>query len=118
MEAELVTLLRALCPRVHPDFAPGATAMPYVIYQAIGGEPLRYVDNTPASQRHTMMQISVWHTTRALALQLVRQIEEALCAPAAPFTAKPDSEPISEAVEDLTPPRYGCMQDYSIWSAR
>jgi hypothetical protein len=115
MEADLVAVLRGLCPKVHPDVAPQGSVPPWVTYQQTGGQPLRYVDNQPMSLRHTRMQIDVWHTSRAAALVLIRQIEEAL-AGAAAFTARPDSEPVSNSEPDLG--WYNSQQDFEIWAAR
>lgn len=117
MEASLTALLKTLVPSVFTDFAPAGTAAPWVTYQGIGGQALRYQDNSAAGIRHTMVQINVWAGSRAAALLLIRQVEEALCAASA-FTARPASEPISTAENDMTPPLYGCMQDFDIWAPR
>lgn len=115
MESDLVALLKTLCPRVFPDVAPYDTPTPYITYQHIGGEPMRYLANDAANLRHTMLQINTWAATRAEALNLSRAIEEALCASTA-FTARPDSEPIGDVDGDTD--RRGCLQDYSIWAPR
>ena len=117
METDLTALLKTLCPRVYPDVAPAGTAAPWITYQGIGGRPLRFIDNSPASIRHTMVQINVWTGSRGASLVLVRQIEEALCAASA-FTASPAGEPIGTAEIDMVPPLYGCMQDFDIWAPR
>ena len=80
MEADLNTLLKAICPRVFPDVAPSGTALPYVTWQGLGGESLSFLDNTTGDKRNTLMQISVYSSTRLQALQLVRQIEDAMRA--------------------------------------
>ena len=115
MEADLTTLLKTLCPRVHPDVAPTTTTLPYVTYQAIGGRSLRWLDRSASDKRHTLLQINVWAGTRAAANALMRQIEDAMCA-STDFTAWPNAEPIS-AHEDA-PDVYGCIQDYTIYSER
>ena len=117
MESDLTTLLKGLCPRVFPDFAPSGTAAPWITYQHIGGQPLRYADNTAADKRHTHLQVNVWHASRLDALQLMRQVEDALCATAV-FVARPVSEPTSQAEEDMLPSMYGFLQDFEIWSQR
>ena len=117
MESDLTALLKTACPNTFPDMAPAGTVAPWVTYQAIGGQPMRWMDNTPADKRHTLLQINVWTGSRAATLALVRQIEELLCA-ASVFTAAPASEPISTAEADLMPPLYGSMQDFDIWSPR
>ena len=117
MEADLTALLKGLCPRVFPDFAPAGTLPPYITYQGLGGRPQRYADNTAANKRHTHMQISVWAATRAESLTLVHQVEDALCAAAA-FTASQANEPFNSVDADREPALYGCVQDFDIWAAR
>lgn len=117
MEADLVVVLKGLCVRTFPDVAPFATARPYITWQAIGGRAWRYTDNTAADKRHTVVQVNVWDDTRAGALTLARQIEEALCAATA-FTATPEAEAVSDADTDIEPMRYGTRQDFSIVAAR
>ena len=115
MESDLVALLKTLCPRVFPDVAPEATTKPYITWQGLGGETARFVDNTAADKRNTLMQINVWSTTRAEALTMIRSIEDAMCASAA-FLAKPGGEALSTYEPDTQ--LYGCIQSYSIWAAR
>jgi hypothetical protein len=115
MEPTLVTLLRTLCPAVHADFAPPATAAPYITYQHIGGTPLRFIDGAATSLRHTMLQVNVWHSTRAGALALARQVEDAICLTSA-WSAEPSNEPTGQAEPDLR--LYGCQQDFDIWAGR
>ena len=116
MEADLAAVLKTCCPQTFPDFAPAGTTAPWVTYQGIGGRSLRWLNGEPSDKRHTLVQINVWHTSRLGALALIRQIEAALCDGAAPFAARPEAEPTSEAEEDI--PLYGCQQDFSIYSLR
>ena len=117
MESDLTALLKTLCPRVVPDFAPAGTVAPWITYQAIGGQPLRFTEGSAASLRHTLLQVNVWAPTRAAALLLIRQMEDALCS-VSTITARPASEATSTADEDMTPPLYGCTQDFDVWAAR
>jgi hypothetical protein len=117
MEASLVAVLRTQCPRVFPDVAPAGTPAPYITYQHIGGESLRYLDGQACSLRHSMVQLNAWADTRVAALALSRAVEDALCAtPAATFTARPVAEPIGDDEEDTH--RRGCLQDFHIWGPR
>lgn len=117
MEADLTALLKTVSARVFPDFAPSGTAVPWVTYQHIGGQPFRYTDGSAANIRHTTLQINVWAGSRQAALALMRQIEDAICNPAAtPFVAQPMAEPMSLVDDDG--PLYGCTQDFSIFSGR
>lgn len=115
MESDLSTLLKTPCPRVFPDVAPASTARPYITWQGIGGATARYTENTAASKRNTLVQINAWSATRAEALTLIRQIEEALCASTA-FVVDPQGEALSTYEEDTQ--LYGCIQRFSIWAAR
>lgn len=115
MESELTALLKTICPRVFPDVAPSGTARPFMTWQALGGESLRFVDNTAPDKRNTYMQVSVYSTTRAESLSLIRSAEAALCAHPS-LIVKPQGEPIA-AYEDDTQ-LYGAIQRHSIWAAR
>lgn len=115
MESDLHTLLKTVCPRTFPDVAPSGTAAPFIAWQGLGGESLRFVDNTAPDKRNTYMQVSAYSTTRAEALALIRAAEAALCASPA-FVCKPRGEPISTYEEDTK--LYGAIQRHSIWAAR
>lgn len=115
MEADLVTLLQTVCPRVFPDVAPANTAKPFVTWQLLGGESLRFLNNEAPDKRNTYLQVSVYSTTRLESLNLIRAAEEALCA-SPEFVAKPQGEPIATYEDDTT--LYGAIQRFSIWANR
>jgi len=115
LESNLTAILKASCPRVFPDVAPPDATVPYVTYQGIGGESLRYTDGSAADKRHVLMQISVWSATRAEAIDLVHGIEDALCA-APVFTVDPQGEAHSTYEEGTQ--RYGSIQRFEIWATR
>jgi hypothetical protein len=115
IETDLVAALQALCPRVFADTAETKTARPYVIWQRIGGEAQRYVDNTPIAWRSALLQIDVWADHRLEADALAQAIEEALCQ-AAGFTADVEGESTSLNEPDLK--RYGTSQDFTLWGPR
>lgn len=115
METALVSVLKAICPRVSPDVAPIGTASPYMVYQGIGGVSLRYIDNVAASKRNTLVQVSAWAASRADALSLIRQAEDAVCALPA-LQASPQGEPLSMHDEESN--LYGSVQRFSIWADR
>jgi hypothetical protein len=115
LEATLVALARTVCPRVSPDLMPFGSPVPYITYVHVGGTPLRYMDNTASDKRHAVMQLTVWHTTRAECLQLVRQLEDVLCGTAA-FVADPQGEINGQSEPDLK--LYGISQDFSIVAPR
>ena len=115
VEADLFSLLQALCTRVYPDVAPVDTPMPYVTYQGIGGQSIKPLARELPAQRNTVVQINVWAQTRMECNALMRQIEDALRL-ATVFSAQPQAEPICEYDNDMQ--RYGAMQDFSIWADR
>jgi len=115
MESSLSTLLKTICPRTFPDVAPSGTAAPFIAWQALGGESLRFLDNAAPDKRNTYMQVAVYSKTRAEAMALIRAAEAALCASPL-FTVSPQGEPISTYEDDTT--LYGAMQRFSIWAVR
>ena len=115
VEQELFDAIKAICPRTFPDFAPVSTQRPYCTYQQIGGKSLRYLNNSAADKRNSVVQINCWADTRQSATMLARQIEDALCAYSL-FTATPNGEPVGDFDADV--PVYGTRQDFSIYSTR
>ena len=115
LESDLTTLLKTVCPRVFPDVAPALTVKPFMTWQALGGESLRFLDNAAPDKRNTYMQVSVYSTTRLEALALIRAAETALCGSAA-FVVRPQGEPMTTYEDDTT--LYGAIQRFSIWAVR
>ena len=115
LESDLNTLLKTICPRTFPDVAPSGTVAPFIAWQGLGGESLRFVDSTAPDKRNTYMQVSVYSTTRLEALSLIRAAETALCGSAA-FVVRPQGEPMSTYEDDTT--LYGAIQRFSIWAVR
>lgn len=115
MEADLNTLLKAICPRVFPDLAELGTPLPFVTWQGVGGESISFLDNTTGDKRNTLMQINAFSTTRMQALQIIRDVENAMRATPA-FICKPMGEPVSTFEPDTK--TYGAFQRFDIWSLR
>lgn len=114
-ETTLSALLKTLCARVYPDVAPDGTTAPYITWQALGGESLRYGDNTAPDKRNTLMQVSVWSLTRAEALSIIHQAEESICASSA-WQAEPQGEAASTYEPDTK--LYGSIQRFLIFASR
>lgn len=114
IESDLVALMKAINPRTYPDVAPEGTTTPYVTWQQIGGQSMRYLDGT-ADSRYPLIQINVWSQTRIESSTLIQQIEDAICASAA-FQALPQGEPISAHERETG--LYGSMQRFEIFGAR
>lgn len=114
IEADLFALLNAINPRTYPDIAPAGTATPYVTYQQIGGESIRYADNT-ADSRFPTIQVNVWSRTRMESSTLIQQIEDALCAAPA-FQATPQGDAMSRYEPDTQ--LYGSIQRFDVFGHR
>lgn len=115
MEATLTTLLKAICPRAYPDVAPAGTVAPYITWQSIGGESLRYGDNTAPDKRNALLQVNVWSKTRLEAITMIRQVEDAICTSIA-WQATPQGEAVSDYESDTS--LYGSLQAFDIWATR
>lgn len=115
MESDLSALLKSICARTYPDIAPAGTPAPYITWQAIGGESIRYGDGTAPDKRHTLVQVTVWAATRAEALMLIHQAEDAICT-SPNWQAKPQAEAASTYEPDTQ--LYGSIQRFDLWADR
>ena len=115
IESSLVTLLKAICPRVYTDFAPVLTQRPYVTFQGIGGEVINTLENSVPNKRNAVIQVNVWADTRVSANTVIQQIEDAIRTSSS-FIGRPQSAPINDFDADI--PVYRAMQDFSIWGDR
>ena len=66
--------------RVLPDFAPEGTVRPFIVYQAVGGEPMNFISGDQPDKQQVRMQVSVWTETRLEATDLGAQVENAIRA--------------------------------------
>lgn len=114
-ESQLFGVLQTACPRVFPDVAPINTATPYLTWQQLGGENLRFIDNSAPDKRNVLLQINAWSKTRTEATALIRQIEDALCMSAL-FVAIPEGEALSMYEPDTL--LFGSLERFSIYAAR
>lgn len=115
MESDLSALLLTVCPRVFPDVAPNGTDYPFVVWHQLGGEALRFGDNTAPDKRNALVQVNVWSKTRLEALNMIRQIEDAICDSTA-WQARPEGEAVSLYEQDAD--IRGCLQRFDIWATR
>ena len=115
MEEDLSALLKTICLNTFPDVAPANTPAPWMTWQGLGGETARFLDNTAADKRNTLLQVSVWSKTRLESLALSRRTENALCA-SKTFIARAQGEPLSTYEPDTQ--LYGCVQRFNIWATR
>jgi hypothetical protein len=115
VENNLTALLKNVCARTFTDFAPVATARPYITFQQLGGDVLSYIDRVVPNKENGEYQINVWADTRAEAVNMIKLIE-VLLIEATAFQAAPVSARRNDFDADI--PVYGSSQDFSIWSDR
>lgn len=115
LETDVIAVLHTCCPRVNVGTAPIDTEMPYVTWQHVGGQSVRYLDNSPASTRSPDIQINAWAATPMQAFSLIQQIESALCA-ASGFVAMTHGDPVLAYDDaDVTS---GYLQTFTVSGAR
>lgn len=115
LETDVVATLETQCPRVFPSTAPVNTARPFVTWEHVGGDPLRYIDGTAAVQRHAMLQLTIVADTKAEALALSLAVESALCAAAA-YTAVPQAALQGRHDDDMN--LYLAFQEFAVLGTR
>jgi hypothetical protein len=115
MESSLQALLVAQCDTVWRGVAPAKQTAPFVTWQEVGGRTLRYVDNTAADKRNTLVQINAWASSSSAAATLIRAIEDALAATTS-FVAEVQGEALATYEEDTK--LFGAIQRYSITATR
>lgn len=114
METDLQALLVALCPRTFQSVAPEPQSDAYLVWQAIGGKTLRYMDASAMDKRNGLVQVSAWAFRASDARTLIRQVEDALCASA--LVCEPQGE--AAATFDEETKLHGAIQRYSITAPR
>lgn len=115
LEQKLVALIRTVCPRVSPDFAPTNIERPYVTFQQVGGQAPDFIDNAVPSLENAEIQVNVWADSRLEAKGLMKLIEAALIVDTS-IQARPLSACVSDFDADMAV--YGSRQDFSIWADR
>jgi len=113
IEPQLVTVLSGIVSGgAFPDIAPAGTALPYCTYQQVSGTPVNYLGAESSDKKSSRIQVNVWSATRAQAMTLIRQIEDAIVK--APLFGMVEGGAIA-TYDDVTKTR-GAMQDFSFWA--
>lgn len=113
IEEQVVVALQALAGgRIFADFAPPKTAVPYITYQAVGGDPVNYLTGDAVGKTNTRMQVNVWASGRIEASQLGAAVEAAVRAASA---LQPEVLTGRVSTYDETVSLRGTMQDFSLW---
>lgn len=98
--------------RVFPDTAPPGTAMPFCVYQQVGGQTANAFCGGSA-KRNSRIQIWVWSMDRKTTTTKILAAEAALTA-GSPIMAVSLGGFVSR-YDDATK-TYGAQQDFSVWS--
>lgn len=81
IEERIYSALQALVGgRVCADFAEEGTALPYIVYQNVGGQPLSFLDGSAPAKEFSRVQVSTWCATRLEASALGKLVEDTLRA--------------------------------------
>lgn len=96
--------------RIYPDVAPAGAAMPYVVFQSVGGVDETTFDGLNELQ-NSRMQVVAWGEDRLSVALLMQQILRALTA--APVLGTPIGAPVSVYEDDTK--LFGSRLDISIW---
>jgi hypothetical protein len=100
--------------RVYPDVGPDDVAAPYITWQQVGGKSLNFLDTaTLPSKANGRYQVNTWAATRAEALTLAKQVENAVRATT---SLQPTvlGQPVATTDEETG--RKGYRQDFSLWN--
>jgi hypothetical protein len=112
IEAEVCAVLQHLAGgQIFPDVAPEGTPVPYITYQAVGGEPINFISGDKPGKTNTRMQVNVWAATRLEASALAELVEDALRSAA---DLQPEVLTGRVATYDETTKYRGTMQDFSL----
>lgn len=110
-----IDLVNALNPfvsnRVYPDTAELNTPLPFILYQQVGGLGFNYLGNENTDKKNARIQISVFCATRGQAMNMIRDIEDALVL--SPINAQVLGAAIA-TYDEQTHVR-GATQDFSVW---
>jgi hypothetical protein len=110
LETLMVSALGPLVSgRVFPDTAPASTALPFVIFQKVGGMDPVFADGTLPDKENARVQVQVWARKRTEASAMMRQVKTALCT--APALGVPLGADIARNEDGFL----GAQQDFSIW---
>lgn len=112
-EEHIDGLLAALVNgRIFPDVAPQDTSVPYITYQAVGGDPINFLTGDDPGKSNTRMQVNVWAATRMEASALGALVERAMRAAA---HLQPEVLTGRVATYDDTTTYRGTMQDFNLF---
>jgi len=116
-EQIVYTALKDLVPasagkpsRCAPDVAQDGVELPYITYQAVGGQSA-FTLNGGSGLRNARMQINVWAKSRPDAITLMDSVLAALTADSVKGVPIGDATSEYEADTKL----YGARLDFSIW---
>ena len=115
IESILFNALKGLVAnRVYPDVGPSGVVAPYLTWQQVGGQSINFLDTaTLPSKANGRYQVNTWAATRAEAVALAKQVENAVRATT---SLQPTvlSQPVATTDEETG--RKGYRQDFSLWN--
>lgn len=98
--------------RIYADVAPADTQMPFITYQAVGGQPINYTTGETPDKENTRVQVNVWANSRLEATTIGKQVEDALRGA---IELQAEVATGRAATYDETVGARGTVQDFSFW---
>lgn len=116
VESDMYDCLKGLVGnRCYPDVAKSGSALPFIVFQQVGGESPSFLENALPSKKNGRFQITVWSLLRSEAASIGRQAEAAMVAET-DYQARPLGDFV--AVYDEDTEYRGSRQDFTVWSTR
>jgi len=109
LESDIHTVLKTVCDRVYPDFAPNNVTKPYITWQQIGGVAIKPLGKGVPDRRSALIQVNVWATSRVEANDMALDVDSVM-RQATAFDAMPQGEFVSMVDEENE--LRGTMQDF------
>lgn len=115
VDSALFALLGPLVSnRCYPDVTPPGADFPLIVYQAVGGESLEFLERRLPDCEHYRIQVHCWAKTRLQASALALQVRERIIEQGAAFLSTKTLGQRAALYEDRLK-LYGTRQDFGVW---
>ena len=112
LETDIVALLGPLVGgRCYSDESPDGAALPFIVYQGVGGQVVEFMEQAIGSEENIRLQVVVWSRTRLEANAIIRQARAAIIGSTMQVSTLGAAAWLSNEPLKLR----GARQDFSIW---
>ena len=106
------TLRTLVNDRVYADEAPEKAVRPYIVWQAVGGSAVNFLDSGLPSKRNARIQVAVWGADRSSVMAICHAAEDAMRSN---ITLQTTVMASAVATYESDTKLRGTRQDFSIW---